>query len=528
MLQQPPSTLPDWLRFRAEGTPARLALVADGRSWTYEELDRATTRMARMLSAWGVGNGDRVATLVNNGSGAAILIHAALRLGATLVPLNVRLSDVEVAWQIRDARARLLIVDARTGATARRAHEENPGLGVAMLVSAEAQVAADAARDAAPYDSLDSRGERDAELQFQHPADAVLAIVYTSGTTGQPKGAMLTVGNFWWSAVGSALNLGTHSNDRWLACMPLFHVGGMSILLRSAIYGITAVVHDGFEAAAVNRAIDEDGVTIVSVVLVMLQRMLDASGDRPFPASLRCVLLGGGPAPQPLLERCARLGIPVAQSYGLTETTSQLATLSPADALRKLGTAGRPIYPNEIMIAADGVSAAADEPGEILVRGPVVMAGYADRPEATELALAGGWLHTGDFGSLDADGYLRVLDRRSDLIITGGENVYPAEVEAALLAHAAVAEAAVVGLPDAQWGQKVVAVIRLRAHDGNSGSTADLDAELRQHCRARLAAYKTPREFRIVTGDLPRTASGKLRRAALRESLAQEPAQTDV
>ena len=521
MPQLPTSPIADWLHFRAANTPGREALVADGRSWTYAELDGDATRVARLLAAWGVKRGDRVAMLLNNGAGVAMLVHATLRLGATLVPLNVRLNASELSWQIGDSNARILIVDGRTAVHADRVRRDIPGLVTATLEAGDAQRPVSAADCAA----LDSRDEVEVDFRLVHDSSDVVAIMYTSGTTGQPKGAMLTVGNFWWSAVGSALNLGTHTNDRWLACMPLFHVGGLSILLRSAIYGITAIVQDGFDADAVIDAVDNDGVTIVSVVLVMLQRMLDARGDRPFPASLRCVLLGGGPAPQPLLERCARLGIPVAQSYGLTETTSQLATLSPADALRKLGTAGRPIYPNEIRIATADGRAATDEAGEILVRGPVVMAGYAGRPEATAAALADGWLHTGDFGSLDADGYLRVLDRRNDLIITGGENVYPAEVEAALLAHERVAEVAVVGIPDEQWGQKVVAVIRLRPTDGEGQS--DVEAELRSHCRSRLAGYKTPREFRIVAEELPRTASGKLRRSVLRERLAPAVIQID-
>ena len=513
---QPAFPLPDWLDHRARNTPEREALIADGRTWTYSDLDAAATRTARLLAACNVRRGDRVAMLLNNCAGAALLVHATLRLGATLVPLNVRLTHEELAWQIHDSGARLLVVDGRTASLAAAASGNQTDYTTVSLDASGAVTAACA--------MLDGRDESAAPLQLTHDSNDVLAIIYTSGTTGQPKGAMLTVGNFWWSAVGSALNLGTHSDDRWLACLPLFHVGGLSILLRSAIYGITAIVHDGFDAEAVNRALDEERVTIVSVVLVMLQRMLDAHGDRPYAASLRCVLLGGGPAPQSVLERCARLGIPVAQTYGLTETTSQVATLSPADALQKLGTAGRPIYPNEIRIGLDDRDAVAGEAGEILVRGPVVMAGYAGQPDATARTVVDGWLHTGDIGSLDADGYLRILDRRNDLIITGGENVYPAEVEGVLLAHPMVAEAAIIGVPDATWGQHVLAIVRLA--DGSEVDPVGAAEELRMHCRTRLAGYKTPREIRIVTDPLPRTASGKLRRGVLRERLAQPAMQS--
>lgn len=475
-----------------------MALAAGGRTWSFAELDAAAARAARQLAGLGARPGDRVATLLHNGPAPAVLAHAALRLGATLVPLNVRLTAAELAWQLGDAAPRLLVADDRTAALANEACGSAPS---PVVVTASA---------------LDDLPEHGTPLHHAHDADAVLAILYTSGTTGRPKGAMLTVGNVWWSAVGSALNLGTRPDDRWLACLPLFHVGGLSIVLRSAIYGTAAIVHDGFDAAAVNQAIDADGVTIVSVVAVMLQRMLDARGDCPYPPSLRCVLLGGGPAPRPLLERCAALGVPVVQTYGLTETASQVATLAPEDALRKLGAAGRPLYPNMLRIAAGTRDAAPGEPGEILVRGPVVMAGYAGRPDATARAVVDGWLHTGDVGHLDAEGYLHVLDRRDDLIVTGGENVYPAEVEAALLAHPWVAEAGVIGRPDGTWGQRVVAVVRLADGVPDAGDVAET---LRTHCRAHLAGYKVPREVHVAAGPLPRTASGKLRRTELRNGV---------
>ena len=492
--------LPDWLAHRAFATPSRTALVVGGRTWSFAALDADVTRTARRLAGLGVRAGDRVAALLPNGQQPAVLAHAVLRLGATLVPLNARLAETELAWQLSDCAPRLLVAEERTAALADRASSAQPELAVARL------------------DVPGGSEDTGVALRLTHDEDAVLGIIYTSGTTGRPKGAMLTVGNFWWSAVGSALNLGTHADDRWLACLPLYHVGGLSILFRAAIYGITAVVHDGFDAAAVNRAIDSDRITIVSVVAIMLQRMLDARDGRAYPPSLRCVLLGGGPAPRPLLERCAAIGLPVVQTYGLTETASQVATLSPEDALRKLGAAGRPLYPNHIRIASGGRDAGPGETGEILVRGPVVMAGYAGRPDDTARAIVDGWLHTGDIGHLDADGYVYVLDRRDDLIVTGGENVYPAEVEAALLAHPEVAEAGVIGLADEAWGQRVIAIVRLGGAPGAGAADA-----LRAHCRARLAGYKVPSEIRVVDEPLPRTASGKLQRAALSAREASRP-----
>ena len=480
--------------------------MTGGRTWSFAELDAEVTVTARRLATLGVHAGDRVATLLHNAAGPAILVHAVLRLGATLVPLNTRLGEAELAWQIRDAAPRLLVVEQRTVAMTERARRELPELEVVSLDAAGAETLGSAA--------LGAHDAHDAGSRPVHAPDDVLAIIYTSGTTGRPKGVMLTVGNFWWSAIGSALNLGTQTDDRWLVCLPLFHVGGLSILLRSAIYGITAVVHDGFDEHAVNRAIDDERVTIVSVVAVMLQRMLIAREGKPFPSTVRCLLLGGGPAPRALLEQCVALRGPVVQTYGLTETASQAVTLAPEDAFRKLGSAGKPLYPNEVCILARGRDDVADGAGEILVRGPVVMAGYAGRPDDTAQVIIDGWLHTGDIGRMDGDGFLYVLDRRDDLIITGGENVYPAEVEAVLLSHPLVAEAGVIGLPDERWGQRVVAIVRLAA---GAPSTAHSEA-LRTFCRGLLAAYKTPSEIHVVGAPLPRTHSGKLRRAALREA----------
>ena len=528
----------DWLDHRAAVSPHKLALLVDSRRWTFAELDAAATLAALRLSKAGVRPGDRVASLLHNGAGPVVLVHAALRLGATLVPLNVRLSAEELAWQIGDAGPRVVVVEERTGGRIAGAGNPVPSVEIAALLvgenaslgqrdehasPAQADERASLAQADTRASSAEAAGQPISPVALLHDPAHVLAIIYTSGTTGRPKAAQLTVGNFWWSAIGSALNLGIDPDDRWLAVLPLFHVGGLSVAIRSAIYGTAIVVHDGFDPDDVNRALDSDGVTLVSVVSTMLRRMLEDRGDRPYLSRLRCVLLGGGPAPPTLLQRCAALNVPVAQTYGLTEACSQVATLTPAEGLRKAGAAGHPLYPNEVRIArADGSTAAADEAGEILVRGPIVMAGYAGQPDATARAIVDGWLHTGDIGSLDAEGFLYVHERRDDLIITGGENVYPAEVEAALLAHPLVAEAAVVGLPDDQWGQRVVAVVRLvdSPPARNSGKSptggTEVLAALEAHCRALIAGYKVPREIRIVTDPLPRTASGKLQRAALR------------
>ena len=487
--------VPGWLEKRAAGLPDMVAVSIDDRRVTYAELDARAVDTAVRLRERGIGAGDRVAVLFNNGLHFVVMLHALIKLGAILVPLNTRLTAAEIAWQLDDVRAKLLIFDA---ANEVKAGEIEVGMPLPQ-VWADEVVGEVAAR-------MPLLQERRIDL------DATLCIIYTSGTTGKPKGVMLTYGNFWWGAVGSAFNLGTHTDDVWLAVLPFFHVGGLAILLRSVIYGVGVIIHERFDPEAVNRAIENEGVTIISVVANMLQRMLDARAYTPYPPTLRCLLLGGGPAPRPLLERCAAIGAPVVQSYGMTETASQAATLSPADALRKLGSAGKPLLHLELRIERDGVVLTADEIGEIVVRGGSVTPGYADRPEATAAAIRDGWLYTGDLGMLDGEGYLYVMDRRDDLIISGGENVYPAEVEAALLEHPDVAEVGVVGLPDERWGQVVAAAVVLR--DGANIAETDIMAWV----GSRLARYKVPSHI-LFRDSLPRTASGKILRREIREDI---------
>ncbi len=481
--------VPEWLAWRAQTTPDRPALVWRDRIWSFASLAAAADEAARRLAGLGVQAGDRVAVVLANRPEFVQLVHAVSRLGAILVPLNVRLTSSELRTLLDDVEPRVVVVDRTTRSLL------DGWSGTAVEIDRE-------------WSSLP---ETRVELRRAIDLAAVHTLVYTSGTTSRPKGVLLTYGNHWWSGLGSQLNIGCVPADRWLLCLPLFHVGGLSILFRSVIGGFAVELHERFDPAAVNRAIDE-GATLLSVVGTMLWRMLEERGERPYPPHLRAVLLGGGPAPRPLLERSAVLGVPVLQTYGLTETASQLATLAPEDAQRKLGSAGKPLYPNELRIVReDGSPAAPEEPGEITVRGPVVTPGYWRRPDLTARALRDGWLWTGDLGYLDEEGYLTVLDRRDDLIVTGGENVYPAEVEAVLLAHPAVAEAAVVGIPDVEWGQRVVAAVVLRPGAKVSA------AELAGWCRERLAGYKVPRAFRFVS-ELPRTESGKLQRWAVRQA----------
>jgi o-succinylbenzoate---CoA ligase len=490
--------LPDWLRRRASSNPERLAVIDGSSQITFAELDVRVDRAAAWLAGNDVHAGSHVAVHMPNSIGFMELVHAISRLGAILVPINLRLTPDEIAWQLADVQASHLIsADLREDLRKKISNQAPQTRTVEIDPQQAVWVTDHSCR------SLES-------VEYHSPGDTH-SIVYTSGTTGRPKGAMLTYGNHWWSAIGSGLNLGIQTDDRWIAVLPMFHVGGLSILLRSVIYGITVIVHDSFDPDEVNRSIRDHRGTIISVVSTMLRRMLAAQGESPYPAWLRCVLLGGGPAPQPLLEACASHNVPVTQTYGLTEAASQIATLPPDDALRKLGSAGKPLYPNELAIGAEHRLAGPDEAGEILVRGPVITAGYYGRPDATAATFRAGWFHTGDAGYLDEDGYLYVLDRRDDLIVTGGENVYPAEVEAVLSGHPSIIEAGVIGIADDEWGQRVVAFVSCR----ESVPASDV---LRRWCRRYLAGYKIPTEFRFIHDPLPRNAGGKLLRRQLRKN----------
>ncbi|MBI4674686.1 MAG: o-succinylbenzoate--CoA ligase [Chloroflexi bacterium] len=539
-------SFPDWLAERARLSPERTALIVGDARWTFRELDAQVTQLAQSLHAQGVQRGARVAVLMHNGAPFVFCVHALARLGAILVPINTRLTPHEIHWQLENVRARFLLCSDQLSVISDQLSVISDQLSV---ISDQLSVISDQSLVLRPQSSVlnpqpSVLRPQSSVLRPQssvlnppssvlnppssvlNPQSSVLSppssisplsfeldvphsILYTSGTSGQPKGAVLTYGNHWWSAIASALNLGLREDDCWLACLPLFHVGGLAILLRGVIYGMTVLVHESFDAAAVNRAIDREGVTMLSVVSTMLQRMFEARGDEPYPASLRGVLVGGGPAPRTLLEEAQRRGAPVVQTYGLTEAASQVATLALQDALRKIGSAGKPLFGTELRIENDGIEMEHGQAGEIVIRGPTVMAGYVDQPEETARVLHDGWLHTGDVGYVDADGYLYVLDRRDDLFISGGENVYPAEIEAALRTHPAVLDAGVIGAPDARWGRVPVAFVQI---EKEAPVTAD---DLMQHCTARLARYKIPTRIHFVAA-LPRNAAGKLLRRALR------------
>jgi O-succinylbenzoic acid--CoA ligase len=469
------------IRVGAARHPEAEALTFAGRRWTYRELDAEVGRHVAALEARGVGAGDRVALLATNHASTVHLFWALGRLGAVLAPLNARLTRAELGPLVEDVAPRLALV---LGALADRLPGAEPLESFAAAV-------AEPSPTCRPLDETTPR-----------------LILFTSGTTGRPKGAVLTEGNFRASARGSAANLGAHPAPRWLGTLPLFHVGGLAMLTRTAYEGGCLVLQDRFDAEAVNHAIDAEGVTHASFVSTTLERVLDTRGERRVPESFRCVLVGGGPVPTPLLARARAVGIQALQTYGLTEACSQVATERPAEADGR--TAGPALPGVELRIVGEGGEVLGPgREGDIEVRGPTVMAGYLHRPEATREAFRDGWLRTKDLGVLDERGRLTVLSRRTDLIVRGGENLYPAEIEAVLANHPAVQESAVVGVPDARWGEVPVAFVVARA---GHGWPENLDA----WCRESLAGFKVPARFERIDA-LPRNAMGKVERTVLRQ-----------
>jgi O-succinylbenzoic acid--CoA ligase len=490
--------MPDWLSEAARAYPGRLAIRrANGASISYRALNGRVARLAARLDRAGVARGQRVAWLGRDAAHGVTLMFALARLGAVFVPLNTRLTASELATQAALADTRLLLCERGAEAQA------------APLAHQFDVRSFDAPRHSGVQRLPDVQlAEAGRWLEADWALPAVQSIVFTSGTTGTPKGAQLTFGNHHASAAASAQRLGTGADDVWLLSLPLYHVGGMTIPFRALLAG-AAVVEFGpsarFDPASLVRVLEAQRVTMISLVPTMLARLLDEGFEGT--AHLRAILLGGAAAPLNLLERAFACGLPVAPTYGLTEACSQVATMPPAAAPFKLGSVGQPLPGTTVLIQReDGSTAEPNESGEIVVQGPTVFAGYLKRPD--DRALRGGQLYTGELGYVDADGDLFVLQRRTDLIVSGGENIYPAEVEAVLRGHAAVADVCVVGVPHALWGQQVAAAVV-----PNPAAPLD-EAELQAWCRARLAGYKIPRRFRVVDA-LPMTASGKVIRRAV-------------
>jgi fatty-acyl-CoA synthase len=494
----------EWPARRASLTPEALALVdlATGRRLTYRAWDRRVRALAAMLSErFGVGFKDRVAIVAANSGEYLDAFFATALLGAVAVPLNWRLTTRELSEILTDCEPRLVLHDAAFAANARAA------------VEAAALAAPPSLCDLAEHPGDDPALADRAQPFESAIGEEIALILYTSGTTGVPKGAMLSHRMIAWNAVNTQISWGVRENDSTPTFAPFFHAGGLNVLTTPLIHcGGMVVLVPSSDPAQIMQAIAQERTTIVFAVPTIFQKMMEhpdfATTDF---SSVRFCVTGGSSCPLPVIHRYAGQGLTFRQGYGLTEVGVNCFSLAPEDAVRKAGSVGRPVFHSRARIVDDSDrDVPAGEVGELVLAGPHVCSGYWRRPEATLDAFRGGWWHTGDLARCDEDGYYYITGRKKDMFISGGENVYPAEVEGVLEAHPAVAEVAVIAEPDPTWGETGVAVVVLRAPDQ---ATAD---DLIAYCNGRLARFKIPKRV-VFTDHLPRNAMGKVVKAELRE-----------
>ncbi|WP_369226840.1 long-chain fatty acid--CoA ligase [Streptomyces sp. R39] len=490
--------LGSWPARRARKTPHRTALVSGEQSADYRTLYTRTTRLAHALRARGIRRGDRIGYLGPNHPAYLETLFAAGTLGAVFVPLNTRLAGPEIAYQLADSGAKALLYGpSHAGLVA--------GLPGTSDVRTYVEVGAE-------YEELLAAAAEDPIDEPVVPDDTCI-IMYTSGTTGRPKGAMLTHGNLTWNALNVLVDTDLIADERALVSAPLFHTAGLNMLtLPVLLKGGTCVLVEAFDPARTLDLIEQHRITFMFGVPTMFEQV--ARHPR-WPdadlSSLRILTCGGSPVPTPLIARYQERGLTFLQGYGMTEASPGTLFLDAEHAVSKAGSAGVPHFFSDVrVVRPDLTRVDVGETGEVVVRGPHVMPGYWGLPEETAASFADGWFRSGDAARVDEDGYVFIVDRLKDMIISGGENIYPAEIEDLLLGHPGIAECAVIGVPDDTWGEVPRAVVVPR-----EGAVLDAD-EILASLSGRLARYKLPKSV-VLADELPRTASGKLLKSQVRK-----------
>ncbi|MGW4116006.1 acyl-CoA synthetase [Actinosynnema sp. NPDC004786] len=495
-----------WTARRVRKTPDKVAVIHEGRGTTYRQLHERVLRLAHGLRRVGVGRGDRVAYLGPNHPAFLEVLFAAGVLGAVFVPLNMRWAPAEVAHALADSGSAVLVYAPEQAAVVQAVREN--GAGPLRAVALD--------RPAAGEDSYEELIASAAADPIDEPVtlDDLCLIMYTSGTTGRPKGAMLTHGNLTWNTVNVLVDVDLASDEVTLVVAPLFHTAGLNMTcLPTLVKGGTVVLLPAFDAADVLRQIEAHRVTYMFGVPTMYNAIAAcprwADADL---SSLRQVNCGGAPVPEATIRTYQRRGLAFSQGYGMTETSPGALYLTREMSEAKAGTAGVPHFFTDVrVVGPDLTDVAPGEKGEIVVSGPNVMRGYWRRPADTARAIdRDGWFHSGDVATADEDGYVAVVDRLKDVIISGGENVYPAEVESVLHEHPAIAECTVIGVPDDRWGEVGRAVVTVKPAAGTT-SEQDVLAFL----RGRLAGYKIPKSV-VFVDELPQSATGKLLKELVR------------
>jgi acyl-CoA synthetase (AMP-forming)/AMP-acid ligase II len=498
----------NWLRvleLHASRTPDKPIAVENGRSLSYAAMLERSAAAAAGLAARGVGRGDVVALLSYNATDFLTTIFAANYVGATVMPLNWRLAAAELEYILDHAQAKALVC-----------HPEQVELGQDASKAMQllrVVLGSDASGGWTSFDELAS-GAAPAVARAEVAAEDLQRLMYTSGTTGRPKGVMITYANLAWKNYAHMTEFGFTSADLGLACGPLYHVGALDLVTTTMIAaGASTVIHKTFDAAAVVDEIESSKVTVVWMAPAMVRAIIDLPDiDSRDLSSVRVLIGGGEKMPLPVIDRLQQVfpSARFADAYGLTETVSGDTFLDAGSIRSKRGSAGRACLYLELQIWDEsGAVLPAGEAGEIVLRGPKVFKGYWRDEEATARAFEGGWFHTGDIGVLDEDGYVFIVDRLKDMILSGGENIAGSEVERVLYEHPAVLEAAVVGRPDPKWGEVPIAFVVLKP-----GTSVSVE-ELTEHCRGQLAKFKVPKDVTFIEA-LPRNPSGKILKRELR------------
>jgi len=489
--------LGSWPARRARKTPHRTAVVHGGTALTYGELHTRTTRLAHALRARGVRRGDRIAYLGPNHPSFLETLFAAGMLGAIFVPQNTRLAGPEIAYQLADSGAKVLVYGS-----------SHAGLVAGLPGSTDVRVYLEVGPE---YEEL-LAASTDEPIDEPVAADDTCLILYTSGTTGRPKGAMLSHANVTWNSVNFLIDKDLHADERALVSAPLFHIAGLTVLtLPVLMKGGTCVLVEAFDPGETLELVEQYRITYMFGVPAMFEQVArHPRWSEADLSSLRMLSCGGAPVPTPLIETYQTRGLAFLQGYGMTEALGVLF-LDGEHSVSKAGSAGVPHFFSDVRVVGPGLSPVAPgENGEVLVRGPSVMSGYWGLPEETAASFADGWFRTGDAARVDEDGYVYIVDRIKDMIISGGENIYPAEIEDRLLAHPDIVECAVIGVPDEKWGEVPRAVVVPR-----EGATIDAD-EILASLAGQLAKYKIPKSV-VLADELPRTASGKLLKSRVRK-----------
>lgn len=492
---------------RAFREPNLEAIVepATGRRLTYNELNARSNRVANALSERGVSTGDRVALLLMNGAEFVESFFAVGKIGAVNVPLNWRLVPDELEFIVGDAGATVMVF----GAEFAEAVAELRARGTTSI-DTWIQVDGSAGDGIVDYDEWIAAAS-DVEPTVISGDDDLLFIMYTSGTTGLPKGVMHTHDTVHWGNITAGTTIDYRKGDVFLNALPLFHVGALNPVLGCVFNGCTIVLLRAFDPTQSWELIREERVTVTLMVPAMLQFMLAVHDPEQHDSStLRWCLTGAAPVPVSLIEAYTALNIEVHQVYGLTETCGPACVISAGDAADHVGSTGKAFFFTDVRVVRDdGTDCDVGESGEVLVKGNHIMTGYWNRPEATAEALVDGWLHTGDVATMDADGFVTIVDRIKDMLISGGENVYPAEIESVLVSHDKIADAGIIGMPSEKWGESPLAVV--------VRSDASLTAEeVIEFTKGKLAPFKTVKAVEFVD-ELPRNPSGKILKRELRD-----------